>query len=221
MPKQTAEQPEIRKEKAQYVTQKQIAEILEVTEFEIKSFIRTGFPKAGHNKFILKDCIKWYINYLKWKNEHWSVDDIATVCGVTSRTIQNWVIKNNIPKKERGAYNVRSTILAWINSINENHENLSGEKTLNRSRQRLIDMQADVKEMDLLEKQKKLIPIELASKLITDLAAIVDKKLDLIEGYPLNELFACRTKEETLKVLKETKHHIKTEISKEQYKQKS
>jgi hypothetical protein len=200
--------------KINYATQKQMAELLEITEFEIKTLIRAGLPKAGYNKFIQVQCFKWYINYLKWKNEHWSVDDIATVCGVSVRTIQNWVIKNSIPKKDRGAYNVRSTVLAWIKDINENYENLSGEKTLNKSRQRLIDMQAEIKQMELLQLQKTLFPVDAAKMMVAEITTIVSKKLDAFPGLELNKKFSCKSKEELLKVEKEIVHKIKTDLSK-------
>ena len=210
MAKNIPENPET---KINYATQKQMAELLEITEFEIKTFIRLGMPKKGHNKFIPEQCFKWYINYLREKNEYWSVNDIATVCGVSVRTIQNWVIKNNIPKKDRGAYNVRSTVLAWIKDINENYENLSGEKTLNRSRQRLIDMQADVKEMELLQLQKTLFPVEAAKQMVSEIASIASKKIDAFPGMDLNKKFSSKTKEELLKVEKEIAHKIRTELS--------
>ena len=214
MAKQTAENSESKKEKLQYANLQQIADLLGVTEFDIKTFVRIGFPKAGHNKFIPIQCFKWYINHLLWQNEHWTVTDIATVCGVSVRTIQLWVVKNNIPKKERGYYNVRSTILAWINSINEKHENTTGEKTLNRSRQRLVDMQAEIKQMELLQLQRTLFPVADAKKMVTEITTMVSKKLDSIPGLELNKKFGCKTKEELLKVEEEIIHKIKTELSK-------
>lgn len=214
MAKQTVEHPEKKTDKINYFNRKQIADILKVSEFDVKSFVRIGMPKAGYDKFIPMLCFSWYIDYLRWQNEHWSVNDIAAVCGVTPRTIQNWVLEKHIPKKERGAYNVRSTIAAWLKDVNEKHSNISGEKTLNRSRQRLIDMQGDLKEIELLEKQKELIPTKLAERVISDIMALVNKKMDAIPGMELNKKFSCKTKEELLKVEREIIHRIKTDISK-------
>lgn len=212
------ENPEKKTDKINYATSKTIADILKVTEYDIKTFVRNGMPRAGYNKFIPMQCFSWYIDYLRWKNEHWTVDDIASVVGVTPRTIQNWVLEKHIPKKERGAYNVRSTIAAWLKDVNEKHSNVSGEKNLNKSRQRLIDMQGDLKEIELLEKQETLIPKQLAQDLITEFATIVDKKLNSLPGLNLNKLFAAKSKEEILKVQKENIHKIKTEIALQNHK---
>ncbi len=218
MPKTNAENPESKKDQNKYATQKQIAALLKVTEFEVKKFVRLGLPKAGNNKYVPAECISWYIDYLNYWRDRRTISEIATMLGITERWLNRLVVEKGIKKEKHGVYRIDSTISGYINYLKEQIKRAEeGESTLADERKRLLKMQADVKEIELLEKQKKLIPIELASKLLTDLSAIVDKKLDMMDGYSLNKLFACKTKEEILKVLKETKHHIKTEISKEQY----
>lgn len=214
MGNQTAENPERKKDQNKYATQKQIAALLKVTEFEVKKFVRLGLPRAGHNKFNAAECFGWYIDYLNYWKDRRSISDIATMLGITERWLNRLVVEKGIRKEKHGVYRLDSTIVSYISYLKEQIKNAeAGDSSLLDERKRLVKMTADSKEIDLLEKQKKLIPLELAGKLLTDFAGIVDKKLDMIEGFALNKLFACRTKEETLKVLKETKHHIKTEIA--------
>lgn len=214
MAKSSAENPESKKDQNKYATQKQIAALLKVTEFEIKKFVRLGLPKAGNNKYVPAECISWYIDYLNYWKDRRTITEIATMLGITERWLNRLVVEKGIKKEKHGVYRIDSTIAGYVGYLKDQVKRAEeGESTLADERKRLLKMQADVKEIELLEKQKKLIPIELASKLLSDYAGIVDKKLDMMDGYSLNKLFACKTKEEILKVLKETKHHIKTEIS--------
>lgn len=214
MPKKTAENPERKKDQNKYATQKQIAALLKVTEFEIKKYVRIGLPKAGNNKYVPAECISWYIDYLNYWKDRRTISEIATMLGVTERWVNKLVVEKGIPKEKHGTYRLDTTITGYVSYLKEQIKKAEeGESSLNDERKRLIKMTADSKELQLQEQQKKLIPVELAGKLLSDFSGIVDKKIDMIEGFALNKLFACRTKEETLKVLKETKHHIKTEIA--------
>lgn len=220
MPKTSVDKSASKKDQNKYATQKQIAELLKVTEFEIKKFVRLGLPKAGHNKYIAGECVGWYIDYLHYWKERRTITEIAAILGITERWLNRLVIEKGIKKEKHGVYKLDTTISSYVGYLKDQIKRAEdGERTLSDERKRLLKMQADVKEIELLEKQKKLIPIELASKLLSDYAGIVDKKLDMMDGYSLNKLFASKTKEELLKVIKETKHHIKSEIAKEQHKQ--
>lgn len=214
MAKHTAENSESRKDQNKYATQKQVASLLKVTEFEIKKYVRIGLPKAGNNKYVLAECISWYIDYLNYWKDRRTITEIATMLGVTERWVNKLVVEKGIPKEKHGTYRLDTTITGYVSYLKDQIKKAEeGESSLNDERKRLIKMTADSKELQLQEQQKKLIPVELAGKLLSDFSGIVDKKIDMIEGFALNKLFACRTKEETLKVLKETKHHIKTEIA--------
>jgi len=218
MAKHTAENSESKKDQNKYATQKQIASLLKCTEFEIKKFVRIGLPKAGNNKYVPAECISWYIDYLNYWKDRRTITEIATMLGVTERWVNKLVVEKGIPKEKHGTYRLDTTITGYVSYLKEQIKKAEeGESSLNDERKRLIKMTADSKELQLQEQQKKLIPVELAGKLLSDFSGIVNKKLDMIEGFALNKLFACRNKEETLKVLKETKHHIKTEIAKSQH----
>lgn len=77
-------------------------------------------------------------------------------------------------------------------------------------------MQADLRHIELLEKQKKLIPVEIYQEILLDFVVFTGKKLEALPGMCLNKLFAAKTKEEILKVLKETITKIKNELSSSQ-----
>lgn len=215
MPKKTAENSESKKDQNKYATQKQIATLLKITEFEVKKFIRLGLPKAGNNKFVPAECISWYIDYLQYWKDRRSISEIANMLGITERWLNRLVVEKGIKKEKHGVYKLDSTIVSYVNFLKDQVKKAEeGETTLVDERKRLLKMQADVKQIELLEKQNKLIPIELAGKLLTDFAAIVDKKIPMMKGFATNKLFACKTKEEILKVLNQTENYIKTEIAK-------
>lgn len=197
-----------------YATQKQIAALLKISEYDVKKFIRLGFPKAGHNKYVAADCVSWYLDYLEYWRDRRTISEIAAMLGITERWLNRLVLEKGIKKEKHGTYKLDQTITSYVIYLKEQIKKAEeGERTLADERKRLLKMQADVKEIELLEKQKQLIPVDVAAKLLTNYAAIVDKKIDMMDGYSLNKLFASKTKEEILKVLKETKHHIKTEIA--------
>ena len=201
--------------KNKYATQRQIAALLKVTEFEIKKFIRLGLPKAGNNKFVPAECISWYIDYLHYWKDRRTISEIAAMFGVTERWVNRLVVEKGIKKEKHGVYKLDSTIAGYVGFLKDQIKKAEeGESTLADERKRLLKIQADVREIELLEKQKVLIPKALAEKVISDFAAVVDKKLDTLPGLSLTKLFACKTKEEILKVQKESIHHIKSEIAK-------
>lgn len=215
MAKKLAEHPETKKKKSNYATQKEVAEFLDITEFEVRKFIRLGLPKAGNNKFVLKDANHWYVNHLKYWSDRRTISEIATMLGITERWLNRLVTEKGITKEKRGTYKLDTTILSYANYMREQiKEAQEGEKSVSDERKRLISMQADLKQIELLEKQKSVFPVDLFNRLIDEYMTIVSKKIDSQSGMILNKLFASKTKEEMLKVLKESHHHIKTEIAK-------
>lgn len=218
MAKKTAEHSETKKERNNYATQKEVAEFLDITEFEVKKFIRLGLPKAGNNKFVLKDANHWYVNHIRsWRDKR-TVSEISTMLGITERWLNRLVVEKGIKKEAHGVYKLDATILSYINYLKEQIKNAeAGEKTLADERKRLLRMQADLREIELLEKQTELIPKKISQQLITDFASITEKKIDSLPGLCLDEAFSCTKKEQLLKVLKESVHKIKSEIAKQHH----
>jgi len=51
--------------KQKYASEKQIASLLDIPIKLLRLLTKIGLPKIEKDKFIPKDCIKWYINYLR------------------------------------------------------------------------------------------------------------------------------------------------------------
>lgn len=219
MGKKTAENSESKKDQNKYATQREIAEFLDITEFEVKKYIRLGLPRAGNNKFVLKDASRWYVNHLRYWSDRRTISEISTMLGITERWLNRLIVEKGIPKESRGTYKLDATILGYVNYLKEQLKVAeAGERSLQDERKRLLRMQSDLKEIELLEKQENLIPKKLVIQLIGDFTSVVEKKLDSLPGISLNKLFACKSKEEILKIQKESIHHIKTEIAKSNHK---
>ena len=219
MAKKSVENSENKKERNPYATQKQIAALLKVTEFDIKKYIRLGLPKAGNNKYVPAECISWYIDYLNYWKDRRTISEIAAMFGVSERWVNRLVVEKGIKKEKHGVYRIDSTIAGYVNFLKEQIKKAEdGETTLNDERKRLLRMQSDLKEIELLEKQENLIPKRISQQLITEFAAIAEKKFDSLPGLCLDEAFSCTKKEQLLKVLKDSVHKIKTEVAKEEHK---
>ena len=212
MPKKNAaETPD---KKQNYATAKQIAAVLKVNEYEVKTFIKKGMPKVAANKFNLIECVHWYLDYQKYWRDRRTITEIADMLGITERWLNRLVVEKGIPKEARGVYLLSQTILAYINFLKEQIKNAAdGESSLTDERKRLLRMQANRVGMDLLEKQKQLVPVTLMEKVFLEFTVLYGKKLDALPGTILNKLFACKTKEEMLHILQNQIHKTKTELS--------
>lgn len=204
-------------EKKNYATTKQIASLLKITEYEVKKLVRIGMPKAGSNKFNVVECVHFYVDHLNYWRERRTIDELAQMLGITPRWLNRLVAEKGIYKEKHGVYNISSTVIGYVNFLKEQlRKAQEGDSSLADEKKRLLRMQANLRQMEYLEKQKKLIPVELFGIIILEFVVLVGKKLDSIPGISLNKLFASKTKEEMLKVLRDTIHHIKNEISRAQ-----
>lgn len=213
MPKSNAETAE----KKNYASSKQVAALLKVTEYDVKRFVRFGMPKHSTNKFNSVDCISWYIDYLRYWKERGTIEELAQMLGITPRWLNRLVVEKGIAKEKHGVYKITATVNSYVGFLKDQIRKAEeGESTLTDERRRLLRMQADLRHMELVEKQQKLIPVAVIQNIILEFVILTGKKLDSIPGVCLNKLFASKTKEEMLKVLRDTIHHIKNEISRAQ-----
>lgn len=204
-------------EKKNYASSKQIAALLKVTEYDVKKFVRFGMPKIGSNKFNAVECTSWYIDYLRYWRDRGTIEELAQMLGITPRWLNRLVVEKGIAKERHGVYKITATVNSYVSFLKDQIRKAEeGESTLTDERRRLLRMQADLRQMELVEKQQKLIPVAVIQNLILEFVILTGKKLDSIPGVCLNKLFACKTKEEMLKVLRDTIHHIKNEISRAQ-----
>lgn len=201
-------------EKKSYASLKQIASLLKVSEHEIKKFVKVGMPRVSENEFNLVESVQWYIDYLQYWRDRRTVKEMAEMFGISNRWLQRLVVEKGIPKEKFGVYMISSTVLAYISYLKEQVKSASeGSTTLNEEKKRLIAMQASLREIELLEKQRMLVPKQLVEHVALNLTVTFGKKLDSIPGTILNKLFVTKTKEEMLIILNDTIHKIKLELS--------
>jgi phage terminase Nu1 subunit (DNA packaging protein) len=112
-----------------------------------------------------------------------SYEDLARVMDVAPKSVADLVAKG-MPHEARGQYDV-GRCLAWYvrflhaqmtrRGITEEERN-SGVN-LRVERHRLLKIQADLGELDLLERQRKVIPIEAYEKLVIGWAVTIRQRV--------------------------------------------
>lgn len=196
------------------VTAKELAVILKVSEYDLKTFHKKGLAKIKTNQYNLAEAVGWYIDYLKYWRDRRTIGEIAEALGITERWLNRLVVEHGLPKEQRGVYLLNATINAYIQYLKgQIKEAQSGESSYSDERRRLAKMQATRIELEILEKQKQLLPVQLVEKTFLDFTILYGKKLDAFPGTILNKLFACKTKEEMLHILQNQIHKTKTELS--------
>lgn len=89
------------------------------------------------------------------KAEYVSVEDIAALCGLTTRRIQQMVKESIVPTpKTKGQYDLLSTIKALFNYYEDMAKGTSAKKSADSAREQAAD--ADIREMERGEKLKTL-----------------------------------------------------------------
>lgn len=209
-------QKEDNNEKIIYLTLQQISLFFEVAEYEIKKFVSLGLPKVSKNKFNALECAEWYFNHLKNRANRRTTKETADMLNISTRWLNKLTNESIIPKEDKGIYNIGDTFFRYANYLKKQIE-LAKAPSVD-ARIRLINYQADLKEIELLEKQKTLFPVEHAKKMVGEITSLVVKKLEAIPGMELDKKFSCRTKEELLKVEKEIIYNIRNDLAKAEYK---
>lgn len=205
-------QKEDNNEKIIYLTLQQISLFFEVAESEIKKLITLGLPKVSRNKFNALECAEWYFNYLKNRSDNRTTKEMAYMLDISTRWLNKLTNENIIPKEDKGIYNIGETFFHYANYLKKQTE--LAKAPSKDARIRLINYQADLKQLELLEMQKVLFPVEQAKKMVSEITSLVVKKLEAKAGMELEKKFACRTKEELLKVEKEIIYNIRTDLAK-------
>jgi DNA-binding CsgD family transcriptional regulator len=202
--------------KQNYATAKQIAVVLNISELEVKKFVRLGMPKFEKDKFNLVEAVHWYLDYQNHWRDKRTLEEIADMLGITRRWLLQIVTEKGVKREGRGVYQLSSTVLAYVNQLKDNlKKSEEGSTSLNEEKTRLLSMQASLREMELMEKRKLLVPKQLVEHFALNLTVLFGKKLDSIPGTILNKLFASKTKEEMLHILNDIIYKIKNDIATE------
>ncbi len=197
-----------------YANSKQVAAFLKVTETDVKRFVRAGMPKEGHNKFNAIECVHWYIQKLRDEMEYGTVKDMALMINKTERYVNKLVAEKNFPREGHGRYNRLNFLHAYLNYKDELiKEAKAGGENSTEAKARLSTITADLRELEKLEKLKELIPKKLFLDLLLDLFARFGNTIDSFPGKKINKVYACKTKPEMLKVLKDAAREMREVLS--------
>jgi len=203
---------------ANYANSKQIQDLLKLSPYEFKKFVRDGMPKEGSNKFNLVACVHWYIDYLKDKTDFGSVSEIATLIGRTERYVSKLAAEKNLPGKvAHGKYNKIAFINAYIDYKDKQiKEAKAGGENRTDAQARLVRANADFKEIELAEKQKQVVPVKPLMNTLLGIFLKFGKSIDTMPGKVINKIYACNSKSEMLDVLNKATRQLKEHLSKEE-----
>lgn len=196
-----------------YANGGQLAKLLNVSSAEFKRLLRYGMPRVSRDKYLITECVKWYMEHLKFEREHRSTHDIASMFGVSERRVDQLVTEHGIPKRERGVYNLPATVLAYVNLLKEQIKEAKGGKSLADERRRLVKHQADLKEIELLEKQRELIPVDEVRSMVLEMTNLFGKKLDALPGTVMNKVYGAKSKEEVLEILRDAVKKVRKDLT--------
>jgi hypothetical protein len=201
---------------AKYATSKQIGDLLNVTQYDIKKLVKAGMPKLGQNKFNAVECTRWYINYLKENMEFGTIKDMALMIDKTERYVNKLVAEKNFPGKvAHGKYNRVTFLHAYLNfkDLLIKDAKTGGENKTD-AQARLANINANLKEIEWQKELKNFVPVK---PLVFNLTNLFVKFSKNIDGFPyriINKLYAAsKSKPDMLIILKETSHTLKQELS--------
>jgi phage terminase Nu1 subunit (DNA packaging protein) len=102
-----------------------------------------------------------------------SVDDVAEVFGVTGRTVQR-MVKDGLPQPARGKYDVRACVQWKLTQVTE-EQTSTGELT---PRDELAIAQRKKVELETAQLRATLLPRDLVTRAMNQVAALVAAQLD-------------------------------------------
>lgn len=195
---------------ANFASTKQIAELLKVTEYDVKKFVKEGMPKEGQNKFNATECVHWYIAYLKDRTEYGTVSDMALLLNKTERYVNKLAAEKGFPKVSHGKYNRVAFIHAYLDYKDEEIKKAKagGDNSIS-AKDSLLNLKAKREEIKLMNEMESFLPVDLVEDNWMNIITIFSKALDSVPVKIINKLLMCRKKEEMMAVLKEAIEQVK------------
>lgn len=197
-----------------YGTQEQIASLFKITKYQVRQFIKLGMP-SNKKKIPIIDATHWYVDYLKDNTDNGSTKEIALLINKSERYIQKLVAEKAFPKLEHGRYNKIAFVNKYLELKEEEIKRARGESIID-AKHRYHSVMADLKLLELKEKQKELIPLDIFETFMLVLMKSIEKKIDSLPGRLINKLAAAKNKEQMLQTVKEAVDKIKNDISETQ-----
>lgn len=195
---------------AKFATSQQIAELLNVKEYDVKKFVKAGMPKEGQNKYNPAECVHWYIKFLQDKADFGTVEEIALMIDMSPRWVQKLAAEKNFPKVEHGKYNKIAFLHRYL-EMKEDEIKLAkqGGQAAVSSKDKLLDAKAAREQLKLEADLKRYVPLDLVQNHWITIITMFSKSLDALPVKVINKLLVCRKKEEMMDVLKKATEQLK------------
>lgn len=153
------------------------------------------------------------------------VDEVADLLGVTSKTVRNWLNKEDLPSQSDGRRRVLDwrTTLEWYvqRRIRENGNGgnepdrgeLVGEESFDAALRRKTSAEADLKELKLAELRSQLVPADEVGRNVGRVAAAIKTKLDSLPTSLALRLVGKSDRVEIQQILQDAVFRIKGELA--------
>jgi phage terminase Nu1 subunit (DNA packaging protein) len=171
------------------VNGEQLAGSLNVPFRKLPDLVREGMPQLGRNKYELGQCFFWFVRHLQKELERrdgagrsWigKLEECASELNLGARRVQQ-LAKEGLPKKGTGLYDVIACFRWYVRYLQRKlveralPDGADGDPggpltSATMTRNKMLSIDAELKEMELAEKREQLVPIEKVQK---DLEAIV------------------------------------------------
>ncbi len=148
------------------------------------------------------------------KNKIVSVDELSAEINLSDRRIQQLVKAKVFKKESRGKYDLLDCSIKLIKVYQEKNSGKDAEtKDSKKNRARLLNAQADEKEIEVAIKKAEFLPIEIFQNTVNELVAICAMGLEAIPGRMANELAGISEPAEVQQQLLEEIRNIRGSLS--------
>ena len=181
-----------------------------------------GMPTEGHGKYDFVKCVDWYIKHLEGQNEKANLvtrKELAKLLGYKNEKYINELERDfGLPKKDFNKYDIYE-VIEWFIGYKENLHKKELEKIKETKPQdELARKSARLKELEILEREGKLIDAELNKIVWLEEYKMLSEKLDMFSiaaaGKIIEKFKELAKHEKTIKsIIEVEKDKIKNEIA--------
>jgi hypothetical protein len=144
------------------VSPKTVSDITHLTPLEIRQLVRSGhLPKAKAGRYDLPTCVA---GALRWYNETRHApatifkDELSRMSGLSDSSHRKLAAKGTIPAPVKGHYQLIPTCAGLIQYYR--HEYQQHDKLLAQKRERKLDNENTVLELDIAARKGRLVSID-------------------------------------------------------------
>jgi len=153
------------------------------------------------------------------------VEEVADLLGVTSKTVRNWLNKEDLPSTNDGRRRVLDwpTTLEWYvqrrireggNAGSAAAEDLpEGEESFDEALRRKTSAEADLKELKLAELRGQLVPAVDVGRSVGQVAQAIKTKLDSLPSALALRLVGKSDRAEVQQILQDAIYRVELELA--------